>query len=54
MCWLLCHLYSTRKNDEAIHHCQRLVANFQPILLLQVHRTFCIFLNLCAPHCCLN
>ena len=29
MCWLLCHLYSTWKNDEAMHHCQRVVANFQ-------------------------
>ena len=29
MCWLLCHLYSTWKNDEAIHHCQRVVANFR-------------------------
>ena len=28
MCWLLCHLYSTWKDDEAIHHCQRVVANF--------------------------
>ena len=28
MCWLLCHLYSTWKNDGAIHHCQRVVANF--------------------------
>ena len=29
MCWLQCHLYSTWKNDEAIHHCQRVVANFR-------------------------
>ena len=29
MCWLLCHVYSTWKNDEAIHHCQRVVANFR-------------------------
>ena len=29
MCPLLCHLYSTWKNDEAIHHCQRVVANFR-------------------------
>ena len=29
MCWLLCHLYSTWNNDEAIHHCQRVVANFR-------------------------
>ena len=29
MCWLLCHLYSTWKNDEAIHHCQRVVATFR-------------------------
>ena len=27
---------------------------FKPILLLQVHRTICIFLTLCAPHCSLN
>ena len=27
---------------------------FEPILLLQVHRTICIFLSLCAPHCSLN
>ena len=29
MCWLVCHLYSTWKNDEAIQHCQRVVANFR-------------------------
>ena len=29
MCWPLCHLYSTWKNDEAIHHCQRVAANFR-------------------------
>ena len=28
MCWLLWHLYSTLKNDEAIHRCQSVVANF--------------------------
>ena len=28
-CWLLCHLYNTWKNDEAFHHCQRVVANFR-------------------------
>ena len=27
---------------------------FEPILLLQVHRTICIFLSLCAPHYSLN
>ena len=27
---------------------------FEPILLLQVHRTICIFLSLCAPDCSLN
>ena len=29
MCWLLCQLYGKWKNDEAIHHCQRVVANFR-------------------------
>ena len=27
---------------------------FEPILLLQVHRTICIFLSLCARGYCLN
>ena len=27
---------------------------FEPILLLQVHRTICIFLSFCAPHYSLN
>ena len=27
---------------------------FEPILLLQVHHTICIFLSLCAPHYSLN
>ena len=29
ICSLLCHLYSTWKNDEAIHHCQGVVADFR-------------------------
>ena len=27
---------------------------FEPILLLQVHRSLCFFLSLCAPHYSLN
>ena len=49
VCWLLCHLYSTWKNDEAIHHCQRVVANFQTHIAPAGASHYLFFLEFVCP-----
>ena len=49
MCWLLCHLYSTWKNDEAIHHCQCVVANVRTHIAPTSASHFLYFFEFVCP-----
>ena len=49
MCSLLCHLYSTWKNDEAIHHCQRVVANFRTHITATSSSHYLYFFGFSCP-----